>query len=177
MPREGSVLAVHSRAEASSPQRALSPHLGASGVRLRPANCAWCGPPHREGGLARGGLHSGCVPQPRLHNPQPHVHELPPANPELFSGTFRPVGGSLRGRSCSGCRDVQFLSRSFSVRSISRDLLVEMGPSLALSCFSLGGGRGQSARLPNPSPNLPLPLEAPWRPAWSQRPPDVGLLG
>lgn len=62
------------------------------------------------------------------------------------------------------------------MRSVSRDLSVEMGPSLALSCLSPGGGRGQSARLPHPSPHLPLPLEAPWGPAWSRRPPDVGLL-
>lgn len=82
VPREGSVLTVHPRAEASSPQRAVSPHLGASGVRLSPANCAWCGPPpHREGGPGGGRAVlwlCPTAPPPRPSASRPRAASCPP---------------------------------------------------------------------------------------------------
>lgn len=158
VPREGSVLTVHPRAEASSPQRAVSPHLGASGVRLSPANCAWCGPPPTgKGGLEGGGRYSGCVPRPHLHDPQPHVHELPPAHPELFSGTFRPVDGSLRERSCSGCRDVQFLSRAFSHEIRQPGSLGGDGAQPGFVLLFPGGRPRPVCPPPPPQPSPPPP--------------------
>ena len=146
-------------------------------MRLIPPNCAWCGPPTGKGSLVGGRLYSGCAPWPHLHDPQPHIHELPPAHPELFSVAFNPADGSFRGRSCSVCCDVQFLSGAFYHEIRQPGSLGGDGahPGFVL-LFPGRRPRPICPPAPHPSPSLPLPLEAPWRLAWSWRPPDVGLL-
>lgn len=105
-----------------------------------PQLCLVWRPPTRKGDLVGGGLYSGCA--------------LGPASTTL---SLTSVSCFLPTQSFSQWPLHQWMGPSedvpvlcvvmssssagpSSMRSVSWDLSMEMGPSLALSCFSLGGG-------------------------------------
>ena len=160
VPREGSVSCCSPQSRSQQLTALSEPRRGSIWSEAESPQLCLVWPPHREGGPGVGWAVLWLCPWPRLHDPQPHIHELPPAHPELFSVAFTTVDGSFRGRSCSVCRDVQFLSGAFfhEIRQPG-----SLGGDGAQPGFVLlfPGRRLRPICLPHPS--LALPSPSLWR--------------